>query len=349
VCSGRWLRRGPTAGELSPYLQSAVAAPGDDSYVFAMDLEDVTSPRKVRRRLEEESFASLDGKNIDVDKVGQLLASLKGLTLRVKVDDDATGIGVIEFGRPAAPLAGVAKPLLLEILDQCGAMVDDFNDWKVTVKGNTIALDGKLSADGLRKLFSIVDPPSPMAAGDGDDSKPAAPGDKPTDEKAVVAASKQYYAAVADIIDNVGKKIRNSASMTQGAAWVARDARRIDRLPILNVDPELVSWGTQVSTGLGNLAGVVGVGGLQARSRTVGIADAYTSGADSGWAGNVVGAQGINPNDSVDRRNVTRQRRAAAADEKAKTAQVAVQMFREIETSRAQVRAAMTQKYKVSF
>lgn len=350
--AARWARQGGSSGDtLSPYLKAAADSMDDKTtYLFAIDLEDVTSPRKVRRRVESESFDSLAGKNIDPEKLAQVISSLKGITLRVSVDDTATGMGVIEFGQSPAILADVAKPLVLEILDQCGAAIDDFNDWTVAVKGNAILLDGKLSKDGMRKLFSIVNPPNPNAAGVSDDDQPSSqkPAGGSTDSNAVVAASKQYYTTVSDIIDNVGKKVRNSSSMTQGAAWVARDARRIDRLPTLNVDPDLVKWGIDVSGGLNDIASTVGVGGLQARSATVGIQDPYSYGGGTA-SGYQMGREGINPNDSVDRRNVQRQRRAALAAEKAKTGQAAVQILRQIDTSRATIRAAMTQKYKAQF
>jgi len=348
--AARWARQGASGNAVSPYLQAAADSMDDKTaYLFAMDLEDVTSPRKVRRRVESESFESLAGKNLDPEKVAQVISSLKGVTLRVSVDDSASGIGVVDFGRSPALLADVAKPLLLEILDQCGAAVDDFNDWNVAVKDNAIVLDGKLSKDGLRKLFSIVNPPNPNAAGVLEDGQPAAPTpERSAYTTAVAAASKQYYTTVSDIIDNVGKKVRNSSSMTQGATWVARDAQRIDRLPILNVDPDLVKWGIDVSGGLNDIAATVGVGGLNARSATVGIQDAYSQGGGTA-SGYQMGREGINPNDSVDRRNVERQRRATLAAEKAKTGQAAVQILRQIDTSRATIRAAMTQKYKVQF
>ncbi len=349
--AARWARQGGAPGDsVSPYLKAAADSMDDKtSYLFAMDLEDVTSPRKVRRRLESGSFESLAGKNIDPEKLGQLFASLKGVTLRVSVDDAATGMGIIEFGRSPAMLADVAKPLLLEILEGCGAAIDDFNDWNVAVEGNAIVLGGKLTKDGMRKLFSIVEPPSPNAAGvSGDGETAAARSEEKADANAVVAASKQYYTTVSDIIDNVGKKVRNSSSMTQGATWIARDARRIDRLPILNVDPDLVKWGIDVSGGLNDIASTVGVGGLNARSATVGIQDAYSQGGGTA-SGYQMGREGINPNDSVDRRNVERQRRATLAAEKAKTGQAAVQILRQLDTYRATIRAAMTQKYKVQF
>ncbi len=347
--TARWARRGASQGDnLSPYLQTATASmDAKTSYLFAMDLEDATSPGKVRRRIEMGDFESLADKTVNAEKIASVLASIRGVSLRVSIGDEPVGSGVVEFGRPAAALADIAKPLLLEVLAKFGVAIDGLDTWNVAVKGNNLTLDGKLPIEGLRQLFSIVDPPSPLPTADSDDDQPGSSksgNDSEKNNAAVVAASKQYYAAIAKIMDNIGKKIRGSTSMTQGAKWVAGDARRIARLPIVNVDPDLVNWGTEVSSRLNDLAAAVGVGGLQARSRAVGIQDANVSG---GYSRELEIRS--DPNDQINQQNVKRQRAAATAEQKAQTAQIATRILSDIETSRSQIRAAMVQKYNAEF
>ena len=354
--TSRWVQRGTAQGEsLSPYLQTSMGTmDAKTSYLFAMDLEDAASPAKIRRRLDVGDFESLAGKTVDADKIALLFSSLKGVRLRVAIGDEAVGSGIVEFGRSTAPLADFAKPLLLEVLAKFGVAVDGLDTWDVAVKGNLLTMNGKLPVEGLRELFSIVDPPSPLPADDADDDKPDSSKDSKDgkDSKAsekskaatAVAASKQYYTTIAKITEQVGKKVSNATSMTQGAKWVAGDARRISRLPIANVDPDLVNWGTEVSARLNDLAVAVGQGGLAARSRATGIQDAY----GSGMVSSELEIQG-NDNDRVAKQNVSRQRHAAVAEQKAQTAQVATQILRDIEASRNKIRVAMTQKYNVEF
>lgn len=351
----RWANQSGSVGDVvSPYLQSAINGmdPATD-YLFAFDLQNAVSPKRVRRRIALDEFDCLVGKNVDAEKFGATLGSLKGVNLQVDITDAAAGKGVIEFGQSAAPLAPYAKALTIEALGKFGVAIDDFQNWDASAKGNTITLSGKLSREGLRELFSIVDPPSPVQTADPDSpatadkqaasGAPAAPADN---DDPTAAASKSYYGAVGEIIDGLNVKIRRAPSMIQSGTYIARDARRIDRLPILHVDPALIQWGTSVSTQIDQLAGTLSVGGFQARSNTIGIQNAQINTINDADYSAV--AQ-VDPNDAVNRINVTRQRRAALAAAKAQTGQAATQLLRDIETSRAQVRAAMTQKYNTNF
>lgn len=350
----RWIRNSVShSDQVSPYLQTAMASadPGT-AYLFAFDLADAACAPRFRRRIDNGEFECLADKPINVDRTSRTIASIKGLVLRVAIDEEISGSANIEFGRPTKVLADIAKPLLIEILGKCGAAVDDFNDWDCEADGNHIALRGKLSAEGMRRLFSIVDPPSPLSTIDPKESTVADADRKDADKSRAqaIAASKQYYAAVTKIIENIGKRIRGSSSMTQGAAWVSRDARRIERFPIVDVDPALVEWGSNVGAQLNAIAGAMGVGGLQTRARTVGIEESQIGGDTvTYYAGGTIGEVQTNENDAVNRRNVARQRMATASQEKAKVAQVAVKMLQEIEASRAAIRRAMTQKYQAEF
>jgi len=345
----RWANQsGSLADVVSPYLQSAVSRMDSATdYLFAFDLQNAVSPKRVRRRLALDEFDCLAGKKIDPEKFSALLGSLKGVFLQVDINESAMGKGIIDFGQSAASLAPFAKDLVLEAMGKFGVGIPDFQDWDVSVKGNTVTMSGKLSRDGLRELFSIVDPPSPVQTAEPDNpptaEEPATPArnDDPT-----ATASKRYFDAVGNVIDGLNVKIRNAPSMIQSGTYIARDARRVDRFPILHVDPTLVQWGTSVSTQIDQLAGTLATGGFQANSNTVGIQNAQINLIDDG--GYSPAAQ-VDPNNAVNQINVTRQRRAALAAAKAQTGQAVAQILREIETSRAQVRAAMTQKYDVNF
>lgn len=342
--ASRWVDQSSAGGTLSPYLQSAAKSiDGKTDYLMAMDLRDAVSEKRVRIRLAMDEFECLSGKEIDAGAVGKCVASVKGLTLSVKVDDHAAGHCTIHFGDDVSPIASFAKPLLLEILNNAHAGIPDLEDWKVSGKGNSIIASGKLSNDGLRRLFSIIDPPSPGETGEVATASEAGSGDKGAD-KAAAAASKKYFQAVAKIVDTFGQNVRQSTSMTQGATFVSRSARRISRLPIVNVDPALVEWGGSTSMRLLDVASTLGGSGFKARARAEAVQDPHVSTGDSTDL-----EIKIDPNDAVERRNAARQRRAAAAEERAIALDQATAVLKEIEASRIQIRTAMTQKYKVEF
>src|SRR5262249_61975389 len=100
-------------GAFAPsYLKNAAqAVDAGTEFVLAMDLEDVTCPQRVKRRMDDGDFKSLAGKTAEGEAICQALASIKGLTLKVEIDNDAKGTGVIEFGRDASALDKIAKPL----------------------------------------------------------------------------------------------------------------------------------------------------------------------------------------------------------------------------------------------
>src|SRR5262249_24065590 len=158
--------------------------------------------------------------------VSDTVASIKGLALQIDVDDRASGRCVIEFGRSAAPLSEIAKPLLLEVVGKAGVAIDGVQTWTAKTNGNTIAYAGSLPVDGLQRLRSIVDPPSPRMA----DGRPAGGGAGPegggggdTQQSTMIAASKAYYKAVCGILDNVSTLLRRAPSMQQSGTYISRD------------------------------------------------------------------------------------------------------------------------------
>ncbi len=347
--AARWTARGAGSSDnLSPYLHAAVSkVEPKTGYMFALDLDDVVSEKRFRRRLALDEIECLAGKEFDVNKFCDVLCSAKGLKLVVHVGDDITGNCTVDFGRPVADLGAHAKPLLLEILDKSGAGIGDFNDWKVTAKGNSLQLNGSLSVEGFRRLLSVVDPPSPRET----DEAPASTDhpDKPAAAATpamVAAASQKYYKAAADILDGMGAQVNTANALTKGATFVARDARRLSRLPLLNVDPELAQWGTGVSSRLMQVATSLGVGGFNSQSGALRVQESWVNDNVNDYT---YGVRRVDPNDDVNRRNANRQRMAASAEAKANALKEISQVLQDIETSRAAIRATMTQKHKVDF
>jgi hypothetical protein len=72
----------------------------------------------------------------------------------------------------------------------------------------------------------------------------------------MAAASKQYFKQISGILEgiNLGGPINDQSG------WFWRDARRIDQLPAMNVDPDLLRWGSSVSANLRQASAILDAG-----------------------------------------------------------------------------------------
>lgn len=354
--AARWARQKHTLGGafVSYYLFNAASKIDDKTaWVMAIDLEDMVAVPKLRARMREEPLQSLQGKSIKPEEFAELMASVKGLTLRIDIDTEARGTCTVDFGKSPAFLGEEAAPVFLEVLSRLGARVEDLAEWEASTRANQLVLQGKLSRNGIRELFSVVQPPSPLAVAE---AAPAAPKPSPTDKPAkeqpeakpagdaVAKASQEYYQAVVKILDRLEEKLgtgAKSASLGDGAAWCKRDARRIDRLPVLNVDPDLVAWGGEISAGLLRVASVFTVGVTDTMGRTAGIT--YEGGGSTDAWGYDWGAA------ESERNRVERQRRQAAMEERSRILSEATAQLQGLVGTRSKVRAMLTERYKVEF
>lgn len=349
--AARWVARqsASTGNSLSAYLSGAAGAVGADTpIVLAMDLQDVTCATKVRRRLETEAFASLEGKNPDLDALSQVFGTIKGVTLRVAIGQEAAGKGVVDFDRDTAALASFAKPLLLELLSQSGALVDDFEAWQVSARGKQVSFEGKLSTDGLRRLLSVVEPPSPGDSSPSASTKAAA-GEKDTK----VSASQQYFSAIRKMLQILDNKIHlsSSATLPAMATWLKRDAITISRMPILNVDPDLVEFAAEISVRLNEAARLMTEGTLQTNARTSGIRSTHVKSYSSG--GYYYGDRSAQRNENAQHRaaeaQAAAQRRQATQEEKARTVSQAGEIFKGMKAEAERIRIQLTNRYQVEF
>ncbi len=122
-------------------------------------------------------------------------------------------------------------------------------------------------------------------AGDAQPSEPS--------QSQVVVASKEYFGKVEAYID----RVRRYEAQTTGyrAKWDEQQARRIDELPTLNVDPQLVNYGADVANVLRNnstaiRSGNVAAGQVQASQAQSYGYSFYTDGYYGGFYGNSRGA-----------------------------------------------------------
>jgi hypothetical protein len=202
--------------------------------LFALDLEGASSAANIAAHLKSDN--SLKDTNVKPEELAALLATIKRVALRVNISDKAAAIVDIELGKPADMLGPVAAKVLDGALSSKGLQIEDVKDWTSKVNGNTVTLTGNLTGSSLGRLFSLFTPPRPSVP--AAESKPA--GDKnAVPDKA--AATLAYYRSVDEYLKDV-QRIRTAQDPTAAASFLTRYADKIEQLPILGVDPDLLTW-----------------------------------------------------------------------------------------------------------
>jgi hypothetical protein len=255
----RWLRQTNVSvpgGHLSPYLQTAFtyATKVGTPIIMAMDLGGLVSIGEIEQRISK--LNALKDAKIPASQLVSLLQGIQGITLGISIDDSELGAIRVDFADSAEVLAEVGKPLLIEILENQGAMIDDFEMWEPSVSGNTFMLRGKLGEEGTRKVMSVMELPTSMTHAVQDAKSEGANDPK----KKTLLATQQYWNSLNALMDDL-RDDHHFQSFGQGAIWYDKYSRKIDRLPILNVDPELVNFGATIAATFRNCESIMkGVG-----------------------------------------------------------------------------------------
>ena len=122
-----------------------------------------------------------------------------------------------------------------------------------------------------------------------------------------------------------------------------RDAQRINRLPVINVDPDLIAWSGSVSANLIKAANILSVGQTRATARASSVQLSRQSyGGGQSYAERESQA-------SIDSENDRARRREAALQETSAAMEEASAIIDEIHNSRAQIRSELVDKYQAEF
>jgi hypothetical protein len=346
--ASRWLQAVSDRDKpaLSPYLAHAAQYPDrvGTELIMALDLTGAVGPSMVREALSGSKV--LAEKGIDLDQAAAVLASVRGLTLGARVTDHVSGSLKVEFDQPVALLAPVAKPLMLEVLAEAGATIDEFNDWKPQTDDRSMRLSGELTASGLRRIFSLFEldgtilDQAPNAGSNADAD--AGGGNSPADRYAVTPeATLAYFHGIEEHLKDLSREHGASSYYTIGR-WFDKYAKRIDRMPILNVDPELVEFGSKVVGQLRDCVDAIKGSGIRSEARGASVEpvyDDYPVFVGSNYASGV----------RDDMREVESQRRAIRAGEQAQSSTTVRGVVRQLEDGMSSVRRRMTQKYHIEF
>ena len=343
----RWIRdiRKPSP-LLSPYLQKAAVysdKAGSD-IIMAIDLDGVFSFERLGKYLKSRQ-KHLDEWGADVLQLAKLLDTVQGVRIGVRIGEHPSGMIVVDMRGDASIAESYAKPLLLQIMSDRGGAIGDLQSWTAKAQGHEISLAGKLSKSGLRRLLSVIDSPADeSSAGETQVS----PGELPAIQ---LKTSLKYFKTVTGMADDLKADMKNSKTLAQTSFWFDKYAKRIERLPTLNVDKDLVKYGLFVAGQLRRASVVVKTMGIKSGVRQVQVTGddmSYDAGTRWGGYGNY-GLGGGGYDATAEAKAKEEQRRVARAEEKGIAATDCQQIRQAIITATTDVRQKMTEKYETQF
>ncbi len=323
---GRWLedrnRRDPR--QVSSYLKNAASLVNDRTQVvMALDLANAVVPHRLDEAINNSPtlFKNPDKK----DYYRELFLGLVGVTLKLSVNVGTEAELRIDFSR--RPLAdSLVKPLLLEILDRHDLHLSEVENWVVKSEGESLVIRGKLTTEGLRRVASLLELPTTKFS-DLEGVKPAKPGSPDYAKR-----SQMYYRAVSSLIDDLNKTLKKNRD--NHAVWMERYGEKVDKLPILNVDEELLDWGASVAETFRTMALAQRSAGIRQGVRKSSIYRNYGYSDEYGYY------RYYHPQS---------QRTEIERQEAAQASKVRFESWKELEDSRAQIRRRMTKKYGIEF
>jgi len=329
----RWIQSAANVGD-SSYLAELSKKP--ESYLalmIAADVRNLISPIPLADKLA--NFKSL--KSNPADSVARTLASIKGFSVIIGRKSLSQCIMTFEFEKSPAGLKPIASEMLAEILERNGTAAPEVLSWEVKTEGNQLSFQGVIteaSLAGLLNIFTLLD------EAEGVSQRTLALTDSPgsVSERAAYT-TKHYFEQVTESVEQVRKhKAQTSGGL---AKWNDQQARRLDGLGTLNVDPIMVQFGGDVAQLLRGNALTVRTGNIEAGK--VKATESLSSNLYGyGGYGNY-GNGYYDANSSVDYQRVTDAyaRGNAYADFKSVVSQ--------IDQMTASIRKQMTDKYKIQF
>jgi len=339
---GRHLRslKGHEKPQVSAYLQNAVTlAHGKDHMVVAMDLADLLTPRVVRERLH--NMTSLAGKQVDLDTLTKVVSSVKGVTLTAQATERLNGRLRIDLGESPTPIKDVARVLILEVLERNGMLLDEMKDWRLLPEAKALVLEGKMTPKGLKTLTDLI--PFPVQTVDlkGAESKgaPPATANAPSTQDEKLAASKKYFQHISLLLDDLRTEVKGAQKAKFAQMMLNKAALEIDRLPLLNVDEELLAYGAGVASSLRGMRNLSKNAGLDFQYRKAQMQGSNGYGGYGGY-----GYGGFYGGGSVAGATTSTYRQETAQLQSNELAVLTM-----LEEKTAEIRRKMTMKYQVEF
>lgn len=333
--ASRWLADA-LAGKasLSSYLQAAVQKAGKNApIVLAMDLQDMVSADAAEKTLTAKGI--LKGTSYSARDIAALLQSAKGLIIEIAISTDARATVKLEFGQPVKASAAVMQQIVKEALNDNGLQLDEVDQLQFNISGQSVTATTEISQGGLRRLLSLLQVPS-ANLNSPDSASDAPKTDSSMDLRA--AKSQAYFRSVTSLLTDLrGDRSKQDPRGGMDAVWMDKYAQKIDALPVLDVDEEVLDWGTKTAQTLRVMAGSRRGAGLSAGSQKSGLRTGVYF--DSYYGGGSVNSATSTAKDAnqID----TQIGNAATANR--------VEGWRLIDNATADIRKKSTQRYGVEF
>ena len=346
------LKQGKT-NQVKEYLHEGLGyADLGTAIILAFDLTHVISRSNIYDNIQDSE--EIREHSLDPKECSRLIASCRGFTLGVTVTDKITGAIKIDFAEDISSLEPMAQGIALGILERVGLFVDDFDSWDASISPNQIQVKGTLSVQSLRKLLAMVDAAPQGATSFADQG---AIDDHSNDPLTV---NKNFFTAVNSLVDGVKPKLSAGSAYTRNAKWLRKYAEKIDGLPTLNVDPEMVDYGVYASETLREGAILLLDTNAESKTKIQGlIASGARSGGGTGWAGGGTGSSARyggsygarygRGGGRSGRGTGQRLRDSTRANEKTEAIRSVTEMFIEFDRQKADLRRFMTQKFGSEF
>lgn len=348
---GQWLKK-DRSNVVSSYLQQVAGRLTDrQSVSIAVDLEDVLSTGVLNEKLAQSK--SLQGKNIE--SIAKSLSSVQGITISV-ASDALEATVLIDFLSAPTELTPVAKAFFAEVLTARGVQLDEFSQWKMSAvsEGKTLSFTGPIASetlDDLLGMFTVHRASRGVTTVTKTDS-PSAPTAPQTSPSVVAENTRDYFRKVINIVHRVRDYSANNTG--ERAQWNGNMANRIDEMPTLEVDPQMVMFGAEVAKSLRSnsmsmqltnisqgAAAVAADAGTGAFSTATAVGTMAGMGYGYGGYGNygTYGGNFVDPNSPVKYYRMGQAQGNTSFKE----------LMARLEQSLADMRRTMTEKYKIQF
>jgi hypothetical protein len=333
----RWLRsiHRRDDPQVSEYLRNAVSlAHGKNHIVVAIDLGDLFTSRQVRDRLH--TAQSLAGVDVDLDGLTRLLTGIKGVTFTVEAADRLNGKMQVDFAESPAGMKHVAKALIHEVLDNQGMMLDEeIRNWAIRFQAKAVTLEGRLSTKGLRMITDLIPVPAETLPLQEPDTKAGGTttgsASSSSTAESTAETSRKYFQHISLLLDTLRTEVREAKSAKLWRMIIDKGATEIDRLPVLNVDQDVIAYGSGVAATLRNMRNLSKSASLDATYRQASMAGNQGYGFYGGGTNLTLSSSVMRKQESV-----LLQANVLA-------------VFTMLQEKTAEVRKAMTLKYKIEF
>ncbi|MDB5388824.1 MAG: hypothetical protein JWM11_4470 [Planctomycetaceae bacterium] len=291
----RWVRRSGTGSGVPEYLQEAAATPAQ--ILLAIDLQDTFDSVRAHAFLNSQPI--LKTSEIPVADVIDLLKTLRGVRVSAIVNDATEARISLDFGKPVKLPPEVLKALTLAMINDHGLYIPELDRATTTISGRTFALNMEdMSDESLRAVLSLIVTATPEHATVSNTIVQPAPPKTPSTATAVVTpsvantppavvvdgdATSRYFNAVNKIVDDLDKSLLHIHNYLLTATYHENYASRIEHLPVAGVSPDMVEYGSRVTSRLRALAA-----SLRGIMLTVNLEEGtivYNTAVDSGFEG----------------------------------------------------------------